>query len=253
MVDESGAQAPTCQDLLPQPIQAGDLPGAANEAIRNSNKALVRGDVDEAQRSLCKAVIWDSKSPHPYLDLSQLLLIRRDGAAAVEWARKATALDPLSTRAQALLGDGLVRIGDHAGAKRAWLAASKIQPGETEQIAELFQRSLREAELSLRKRDYLRAERFFRRSVVLDPESLAASRGLALTLFRLGDFKPAERWAHRAIALAPRDPDIRIILGDTLAADGNKRGAEIEWREALQLDPANSEAQKRINRMNAGL
>ena len=178
-------------------MQAGDLPGAAIEALQNSNKALVRGDVDEAQRALCKAVIWDSKSAHPYLELAQLLLIRRDGAAAVDWARKGTALDPLSTRAQSLLGDGLVRTGDHAGAKKAWLAASKIQPGETELIGELFRRSLREAELSLKKRDYLRAERFFRRSVVLDPESLAASRGLALTLFRLGDFKPSERWAHR--------------------------------------------------------
>lgn len=253
MRDESGTRAPTCEALLTQPVQAGDFPGAAIEALQHSNKSLVRGDVDEAQRALCKAVIWDSKSAHPYLELAQLLLIRRDGAAAVEWARKATALDPLSTRAQSLLGDGLVRIGDHAGAKKAWLAAAKIQPGETEQITELFRRSLREAELSLKKRDYLRAERFFRRSVVLDPESLAASRGLALTLFRLGDFKPAERWAHRAIALAPRDPDVRIILGDTLAASGNKRGAEIEWREALKLDPANAEAQKRINRANAGL
>jgi Flp pilus assembly protein TadD/DNA-binding response OmpR family regulator len=253
LLDESGTRAPTCQELLPQAVQAGDFPGAANEATRNSNKALVRGDVDEAQRALCKAVIWDSKSAQPYLDLAQLLLIRRDGAAAVEWARKATALDPLSTRAQSLLGDGLVRIGDHPGAKRAWLAAAKIQPGETEQIADLFRRSLREAELSLRKRDYLRAERFFRRGVVLDPESLAASRGLALTLFRLGDFKPAQRWSHRAVVLAPRDPDVRVILGDALSADGNKRGAEVEWREALRLDPANAEAQKRINRMNAGL
>jgi tetratricopeptide (TPR) repeat protein len=158
-------------------------------------------------------------------------------------------LEPNSARAQSLLGDGLVRVGDHEGAKRAWLLSAAIDPSDTAKISALINRNLHEAQASLKKKDVARAERFFRRAIVLEPESLEASRGLAAVLNQLGDAHAAVRWVQRALAREPRDPDSHVILGDSLLLLGDKAGAEHEWREANRLDPMNVEAQRRIRRL----
>jgi tetratricopeptide (TPR) repeat protein/DNA-binding response OmpR family regulator len=248
--DESGTVAPSCKALLdPLNLDAGNFPGAAYEQQVNGSKALVQGKVDDAQIAYCKAARWDMNNPQTHIDLAQLFLIRKDGAAAAEEARKAIELDPSAARAHSLLGDGLVRIGDHEGAKQAWLMAAGIDPSDTEKFKALLMRNLREAEASLKKKDVSRAERFFRRAIVLDPDSLAASRGLAACLNQLGDGAAAVRWAQRALTREPRDPDAHVVLGDALLLLGDKVGAEREWREANRLDPINMEAQKRIRRL----
>ncbi|HYJ07473.1 MAG TPA: tetratricopeptide repeat protein [Polyangiaceae bacterium] len=250
--DESGYVAPTCTAILePLNLDSGNFPGAAYEQQVNGSKALVQGKVDDAQVAYCKAVRWDANNPRTHIDLAQLFLIRKDGAAAAEAARRAVELDPNSGRAQSLLGDSLVRIGDHEGAKQAWLLAAGVDANDAPKFQALLERNLREAEASLKKRDVSRAERFFRRAIVMDPNSLAASRGLAACLNQLGDGAAAVRWAQRALTTDPRDPDAHVVLGDALLLLGDKVGAEREWREANRLDPANMEAQKRIRRLRA--
>jgi tetratricopeptide (TPR) repeat protein len=242
--------APTCSALLdPLNLDQGNFPGAAYEQQANGAKALVQGKVDDAQVAYCKAVRWDAKNPQAHIDLAQLFLIRKDGAAAAAEARAAVELDPNSGRAQSLLGDGLVRIGDHEGAKAAWLLAAGVDPNDEAKFKALLDRNLHEAEASLKKKDVARAERFFRRAIVLDPDSLEASRGLAAVLNQLGDGAAAMRWAQRALTREPRDPDAHVVLGDSLLLLGDKPAAEREWREANRLDPANLQAQNRIRRL----
>jgi len=248
--DESGSVVPSCKSLLdPLKLDEGNFPGAAYEQQVAGSKALVQGKVDDAEVAFCKAVRWDAKNPQTHIDLAQLFLIRKDGAAAAEEARNAVELDPNSGRAQSLLGDGLVRIGDHEGAKQAWLLAAGVDPKDTVKFKALINRNLHEAEASLKKRDVSRAERFFRRAIVLEPDSLEASRGLAAVLNQLGDGHAAVRWVQRALAREPRDPDSHVVLGDALLLLGDKVGAEHEWREANRLDPSNIEAQRRIRRL----
>ena len=64
---------------------------------------------------------------------------------------------------------------------------------------------------------------------------------------------PANRdhWANHSVAVAPRDATARLVLGDALFQNGDRNAAEVEWREALQLEPANYQAKLRINRLNA--
>ena len=249
-VDETGARAPTCQELFGSAhIGAGDYPGSAFVEMREANKALVRGDVDAAERSLCKAVIWDQKNPAIVLELAQLMLLRRDGAACVEWAKKGLERDPTSLRAQGILGDGLARVGDYPAARHAWLLSMRLDGASDTQFRDLSLSSASEARASMGRRDFARAERFFRRAIVLDAENGPASNGLAEALLRLGDTDSAWRWANHAVSVAPRDPAARVILGDVLAQKGDHNGAEVEWREALQLDPTNFLARKRVNKL----
>jgi tetratricopeptide (TPR) repeat protein/DNA-binding NarL/FixJ family response regulator len=248
--DESGTVAPTCAEMLdPLNLDRGNFPGAAYEQQTLGAKALVQGRVDDAQLAFCKAARWNAKNPQPHIDLAQLFLIRKDGAAAAEEAKSAVELDPNSSRALSLLGDGLVRVGDHEGAKAAWLKAAGVDANDAPRFKALLTRNLHEADASLKNKDVARAERFFRRAIVLDPDNMEASRGLAGVLNQLGDGAAAVRWAQRALAREPRDPDAHVVLGDALALLGDKAAAEGEWREANRLDPSNRAAQQRIRRL----
>lgn len=251
-VDESGTVAPTCAALIdPLHLDRGNFPGAAYEQQTIGAKALVQGRVDDAQLAYCKAARWASQSPQSHIDLAQLFLLRKDGAAAAQAAKAALELEPNNTRALSLLGDGLVRVGDHQGAKAAWLKAAGIDPSDTAQFQALLARNLHEAEASLKHKDVARAERFFRRAIVLDPDSMPASRGLAAALNLLGDGPAALRWAQRALAREPRDAESHVVLGDALLLTGDKAAAEREWREANRLDPTNRAAQQRIRRLRS--
>lgn len=249
--DESGLRAPSCQDLFgSEQVKAGDYPGAAYGQVREANRALVKGDVDGAQRALCKAVLWDQANPAIPLELAQLLLLRRDGAGAVEWARKGLEKDPTSLRGQGILGDGLARLGEFEPARHAWLSSLRLEPkSEDQQLKDLSFSSLKEAKASMKRRDVARAERFYRRAVVLDNDNIPASNGLAGALLKLGDASSALRWANHSVALAPRDASARLVLGDVLFQQGDRSAAEVEWREALQLEPDNFLAKLRLGRL----
>lgn len=251
-MDETGVRAPTCDELFGAArVSPGDYPGSAYVEMSDANKALVRGDLDSAERALCKAALWDQKNPAIPLELAQLMLLRRDGASSVDWARKGLLLDPGGLRAQGILGDGLARVGDYAGAQVAWLLSLRLGGASEEQVRALSFSSLREAQASMNRRDFARAERFYRRAVVLYGDNGPASNGLANALLRLGDTASALRWANRAVSVAPRDPAARVILGDVLFQKGDKGAAEVEWREALQLDPSNFVARRRVARLSA--
>ncbi len=251
--DESGSSAPSCEASLGGAlVKAGEYPGAAYGQVREANRALVQGDLDAAQRALCKAVLWNQSKPAILLELAQLMLLRRDGAQAVEWAKKALSLDTASARAQGILGDGLARLGDYEPAKRAWLSSMRLEPSSNpQQFKALSFSSVREARASMKRRDFVRAERFFRRGVVLDGDNVEASNGLADALLKFGDTRSALRWANHSLSVAPRDPAARVILGDVLFKKGDRAAAEVEWREALQLDPANYLAKLRMNRLTS--
>lgn len=250
-LDENGARAPNCDQLLDATTTKEEAyPGAAFTQVREANRALVRGDIDAAERSLCKAALWDQKNPAIPLELAQLMLLRRDGASAVDWAKKGLQLSPADLRGQSILGDGLARLGDYAGAKQAWLQSMKLEEASEAQVKSLSFGSVREAQASMQRKDFARAERFFRRGIVFDGDNPQASNGLANALLKLGDVASALRWANHAVSVAPRDPAPRVVLGDILFQKGDRSAAEVEWREALQIDPTNVPAELRINKLN---
>jgi tetratricopeptide (TPR) repeat protein/DNA-binding response OmpR family regulator len=248
-VDGSGTKSPSCEALLADaPKHEGHYPGAALEQLQLGHKELVHGDFDAAQRAFCQAIAWDHTNLASHIGLSNLLLLRRDGAGAAEWARRAVKLDPKNTRAQGLLGDALARTGDLENARKAWLLAAGVSPDKQPELEALARRDMREAELSVKKFDYVRAERFFRRVVAFNERNAEAVLGLAVSLLRLDDVAAAKAWGERAAQLAPRDPEARIVYGDILRKLGEDQRALMEWREAALLDPNHRDAKKRLAR-----
>ena len=213
--------------------------------------AIVHGDLKEARASYCRAVHWDPKNLEITLQLTQVLLLERDGEKAVDYAERAAAIDSTPARVQEVLGDAYARVGAYDEARRAWFAAAELEPTSAEATRRLVSREVRQADQALRRRNLVIAEKFFRRAAVLEPTSVSSIVGLSYVLVQLEDVRGAQFWARRAVKLAPRSTSARLALGDALHAGKDTRAAIVEWREASLLDPSNNEALKRLRRAGA--
>lgn len=233
--DESGARVATCDELLADSNLEGEHPSALQREVKAARAALTQGHLEAAQRAYCKAVRLDPTSAKHYFDLTNVLLLRRDGVAAVHWGSKGVQLDPTSTRGQALLGDALARAGDAEGARKAWQAAAGLTAPTSTEIEAMAQQNLHQADGAAEARDYFRAERFFRRSALLTPENLQANLGLSTALLRQGQAPAAAHWARRAVALAPEDPVARLALGDALLQANDTEAAKQEFLQADRM------------------
>jgi tetratricopeptide (TPR) repeat protein/DNA-binding NarL/FixJ family response regulator len=245
-------EAPSCDKLLgKRPPIPGSYPGAAHNELRGARKALVRGDLDEAQRCYCRSVRYDKRLVEAHTGLARLLLIRRDPHSAAEWARKAAALEPQNDDIQAILGDALALSGDPGGARIALLASAGLSAKDEPSAVNFSRRMLQLGHMALRNRDHANAERYFRRAAALDPRSWEGPYGIARALLELEKASLAAGYAKQATELGPEIARAHVLLGDVLTATGDQRGAETAWRKALDLDPTDPEARFRVGKLAA--
>ncbi len=245
--DGSNHAAPACRDLVAEnPPPAGFNPVAALAEMRAARSAIVRGDLRAAQLGFCRAAEFDPKKGEIALQLTHVLLLVRDGQQAAEWAERAVQQLPRERKAKETLGDALARVGAHAEARAAWFEGAGIDASNAAGHRALFMRGLKDADRSVRARDYVAAERYFRRAAVLDPSSVPAAAGLAYVLTMLGDAAPAVVWARRAVEAGPRTAAAHFALGEALQKAGDDAGATAAFREATTIDPGHREAMRRL-------
>src|SRR5690606_22869633 len=92
-------------------------------------------------------------------------------------------------------------------------------PAEVEPLAHISQTK---AEQSFATRNYPRAERLYRRAVVLSPRRVDAAVGLAQTLLKVNREAEALGWAKHVVAQRPSSATLWLLLGDVQAATGDK-------------------------------
>jgi tetratricopeptide (TPR) repeat protein len=197
-VPTSTRTVPGCREMLGDDFVEKADPNAALAETQVGNRELVRGKVDASQAAFCKAALWDSAKVERWLNLAQIFLIRGDGNQAVESSGRALELDPKNARALELQGDAFARLGKLKEARIAYLAA-EARPGSDEDALKwLVRRDLDEASRSLKAREFVRAERLFRRVVAFDPAHAAAAIGVATCLRKQNDRKAADEWERHA-------------------------------------------------------
>lgn len=200
-VPVSSVTAPSCREILGDAVVAKADPEAALAETQAGNRELVRGNMDASQKAFCKATLLDDAKVERWLNVAQLFLIRRDANKAVESAERALELDSKNARAFEILGDASARLGKLTEARQAYLAAEKRPEPDEDQKKWLVRRDWDEAQRSVKSRDFVRAERLFRRVVVFEPDHAGATRSVAACLRKLNDGAGAEAWARRADAL----------------------------------------------------
>lgn len=94
----------------------------------------------------------------------------------------------------------------------------------------------------------LEAERLYQMAATADPKSADAHLGLARVRLRSGDLQGARREARQALALSP-GADAHLILARADLAAHDLKNAQAEAESAVQADPANTEAQQLLHRI----
>ncbi|HEX3595892.1 MAG TPA: tetratricopeptide repeat protein [Polyangiaceae bacterium] len=247
---ETAVKALTCEEIVGPSwaLLGGDQPGRALAELRLGRRALMLGKLDDAQMSFCRSAVLDPSKPDAFQSLVRLLLLRRDAKQAADWAERATKQHPDDTDMQGLYADALARAGDADRARSIWLEMGRLDPADTAGARLMALTYTRGGDRSVRGADYAQADRLYRRAVLLDPLNGTAAMGLSRVLLVQGQTEAALHWAKRAVDLEPRDPELRVLLGDVEEKMGDVDAAKAEWKTAYDLDPHSYRAASRMLR-----
>ncbi len=244
--DGSGTKAPSCEEVIGDASpERGSYPGAAHEFAGQGIRALRVGQVEVALDRYCKATAWDRENPSHWLLLAQVYMLKRDGDRALPAVEKAFSLNPDDAPTMQVLADALARVGNAERAREFWEKSSS-SPGDPRILDKMADRDAREGERAERRKDWVYAERMYRRVALMQPERARGAVGLGRTLLALREVEAAERWADYAVAVEGGNASSWVMRGDVLAKQNKPNEAHAAWKRALELDPAHPEALERL-------
>jgi hypothetical protein len=102
------------------------------------------------------------------------------------------------------------------------------------------------ARTKLKARDAAGAAELMLRQVTKDPEDHHAMEVLIRAWIAMGRGDDAVGYAELIVKKRPRRAGYRVLEGDARLAAGDAAGAQVAWRVALQLEPDNVEAKRRL-------
>lgn len=165
------------------------------------------------------------------LGAAESALQRGEWAVAVSHCRSALALAPGSDgAAQAMLGIGLLQLGQQAAAIAALEQAAAINKRHPQWLAHLAQAYAAAGRFDEAHRNFQRASR-------LEPRHWPYTQNAALMLIRQGKVAEAETILRALARRHPTEVDIQLNLGNVLLEQGRPTDAEAVLRAALTLAP----------------
>jgi predicted O-linked N-acetylglucosamine transferase (SPINDLY family) len=151
---------------------------------------------------------------------------------AIEYIRKAIALDGNNHSFHANLGRMFTLEERHAEAEQAYRRALALRADR------VYHDNLGNALRSQEK--YTEAEANYRQAIALDPGFASAQRNLADLLQMCGRHGEALAAYRQALALQPDSPDLYSNIGTLLQAEGDYAAAIDNFRAALERDAGNT-------------
>jgi len=192
------SDAQSCQELTGDSRPKSASAKSADRETRVANRQLMLGNVEKAQIAYCKALAWDRSNIDRRVNLARLFLVRRDWKKAAEYGLSALELDAKNRAALAVVGDAWAALGKTEKARAAWLAAEGKTNASVRQLDLIVRRNMALAKRVEHLKDLLLAERLYRRVLLLQPEHVGATKGIASCLLKAGNYQAAEAWARRA-------------------------------------------------------
>ncbi len=232
--------------------------------VRLGGLRLEAGDEAAARRLYRRALELDDSVAAVHEGLGKVATARGEHETAVEHFRRALALQPDASSLHYLLGQALRRTGDVDAARRE-LARAGDGPVqlpdplllEVTGLAESAQFYVIQGGEAAADERWEQAAGAFQKALEIDPDSVAAHRGLGFALSRLGDTAGAEREFRLALAGleagrggAGSSEDaghVAGLLGNLLLAQGRDAEALPHLRRGLDVleDPAARAEQRR--------
>ncbi len=168
------------------------------------------GEYDQALDVLKRALGRYPESPELHVSLGYTRLAREEFPWAHNAFDHALWLDPDHEEALAGIGEAKLRLGDRAGAFRAFDLLIEMGYDTDVELMLCAGRSL------LREGLIDRAERFFRLARQADPLNPDVALDLAYASYRAGVTDGALNWSREAVRLDPGFSDARALYGNIL-------------------------------------
>ena len=188
------------------------------------------GRAEEAAAAYQQSAQLDPASPEPWLNWSNLLLERREYAAAAEACQRAVQLKPDFWQAHRNLGTALSELGQFAAAVGALRAAAAIHP-HSAGIRNELGNALTESGCA----DQAIAS--YTAALALEPDSPMVRNNLGNALAESGRAEAALAEFRSAVALDPTLPEIHNNIGHALKKMGCLEAAAEAFRKAIEVRP----------------
>ncbi|MGH8122382.1 MAG: tetratricopeptide repeat protein [Rudaea sp.] len=242
--DAARASFERALDLDPNSVAAHNLVGHLH---------LREGDLGAAENRFKIGRRASAEDPLILLGLGNVHLDRNDAQNAAKFLSRAADLKPADAAIQTSLGRALFAQGAFAFAERAfenalrlradlsiaklYLARSKFRQGKSNAARDLFAELLAAnqqtfganaglGDIARKKGQALKAFKFYRRALVLDPAHAGAANACAWCAEKLGDLEGAVRYLAEGLRHAPAAHELRRPLAELLDRLG--RGTEAE-------------------------
>ncbi|MGE0785093.1 MAG: tetratricopeptide repeat protein [Sandaracinaceae bacterium] len=170
--------------------------------------------------------------------------VTADGATADGVTANGVTAD--GATADGATADGVTADAVTADAVTAGGAADGTATDESGDPRERSDALVAEGEAAERSGDWRAARAAFEAAIALYDANPHAVAGLARERMAAGDPSGALERAERAVQLRRRRPEYHVLLGDARSMAGDRQGAERAYRRALELDPDNREALRRV-------
>jgi tetratricopeptide (TPR) repeat protein len=195
--------------------------------LRRATEFLRANDANAAEKELNAVLAIDRKNAEAYANLGAIAFVRRDYQGAAFDLRKALAMDPSLTRAEALLGISERRLGD--GAARALL--EKAFPKLTDNALRK-QVGMELADLYEREGQLDATASVLRALVELDPDNVDILFAAQRVYSELADDT-----LNKLAIIAPQSARMQQVIAEHLINSGDLPGAIAHYRKALEIDP----------------
>ncbi|MCW5788865.1 MAG: tetratricopeptide repeat protein [Polyangiaceae bacterium] len=215
---------PSCETLVAGVDPPVGAQGAAQREVDRAKRAIVAGDLARAQLAYCQALTLAPGDARAASGLGLVLMMRGDGEQAVTYLKRALEGDA-DNPTRLLLGDALALAGRYPEAREAWLAASGVPATNSAAVEREAHVHQTKGDEALARRDHLRAERLYRRAVVLSPARVEAGVKLARALLLVGRKQEAVSFARWATEARPGARSGWLMLSEALTATGDAEGA----------------------------
>jgi tetratricopeptide (TPR) repeat protein len=177
----------------------------------------------EEQAWLANVSQWTPDVPNVLIESGRMALTQHNPTSAVDAARRAVRLRPVSAEAQLLLAQSLLANRDFSAARDAAERAVALDPRSAEAC---YQLGLANVQL----REFPAAEQALQRSIAMNPNSAEAHFQLGNVYCSSNRLDLAEGNYRKAIELSPKFADAYGNLGEVL----RERGRVAEAKQALQ-------------------
>lgn len=155
---------------------------------------------------------------------------------AIEWYRKAVAIDSTDARSYFGIARSYELLGSAGRAERSYIRAIDSDPDYIEALVNL-------GSLSYRSRDLRKALEWFDRAAAADPDNSDTRNNLAMTRYELGDTSRALDILREIADTDSLFIPARINLAAILMERGDPQHALEHLERALVLNPENANAQ----------